>query len=60
MVGYFTVNSYANQGFIDWEWLNAREAVEETTYARHIRFDRPVTVKMNGHKNMGIILKPGV
>ena len=58
MVGYFTVNAQANQGFIDWEWLGAQQAVEEMTYTRHIRCEKPITVKMNGHKNKGIILKP--
>jgi hypothetical protein len=52
------VNAQANQGFIDWEWLGAQQAVEEMTYTRHIRCEKPITVKMNGHKNKGIILKP--
>ena len=58
MVGYFTVNSHANQGFIDWEWLSQQKAVEELEYTRHIHCDNSITIKMNGHKNKGIILKP--
>lgn len=58
MVGYFTVNAHANQGFIDWEWLSKQKAVEELEYTRHIHCDNSITVKMNGHKNKGIILKP--
>jgi len=58
MVGYFTVNAQTNQGFIDWGWLGAQKAVEEMTYTRHIRCEKAITVKMNGHKNKGIILKP--
>ncbi len=58
MVGYFTVNEHANQGFIDWEWLSKQKAVEELEYTRHIHCDNSITVKMNGHKNKGIILKP--
>ena len=57
-IGYFTVNSFSNLGFIDWEWLSKQPAVEETTYIRHLHFDDPITVRINGHKNMGIILKP--
>jgi hypothetical protein len=60
MVGYFTVNAHTNHGFIDWEWLSAQEAVEELVFTRHIRCAEPFTIKMNGHKNKGIILKPGV
>jgi CheY-like chemotaxis protein len=58
MVGYFTVNAQANQGFIDWEWLLQQDVVEEMNYTRHIRCEKSITIKMNGHKNKGIILKP--
>jgi CheY-like chemotaxis protein len=58
MVGYFTVNAHANQGFIDWEWLSRQKAVEKLNYTRHIRCKHSITIKMNGHKNKGIILKP--
>jgi CheY-like chemotaxis protein len=57
-IGYFTVNSFTNLGFIDWEWLSSQHAVEEMKYIRHLQFDDPITVRINGHKNMGIILKP--
>jgi hypothetical protein len=57
-VGYFTVNSYVHQGFINWEWLSRQEAREELPYVRHLQFDSPVVVKINGHLNKGVILKP--
>lgn len=57
-VGYFTVNSFIHQGFIDWEWLAQQPAVEELLYTKHLHFDKPVIVKINGHQNKGIILKP--
>jgi hypothetical protein len=44
---------------IDWEWLRAQPAAEELTYVRHLEFADPITVKINGQRNMGIILKPG-
>lgn len=58
-VGYFTVNSTIHSCFIDWEWLRGQEASEELVYTRHLRFDKPITVKINGHKGRGIIVKPG-
>lgn len=57
-IGYFTVNSSVNLGFIDWDWLRDQPAEQELIYTRHIRFDKPITVKINGHKNRGIIVKP--
>ncbi len=59
-VGYFTVNSQTQGGFIDWDWLLSQPTVEKLGFTRHLRFDRAVLVKIDGHKNMGIILKPGI
>ena len=47
-------------GFIDWEWLNSQKVVEELKFTRHLKFNQPASVKINGHKNIGVILKPGV
>jgi CheY-like chemotaxis protein len=57
-VGYFTVNPDAGDGFVDWAWLGSGPAVRETAYVRHLRYDRPIVVKMNGKNGEGIILKP--
>ncbi len=59
-VGYFTVNNHLEQGFIDWDWLEEQANVEMRDYTRHITFDKPITVKIDGQKNVGIILKPGI
>jgi len=57
-VGYFTINPTADQGFIDWDWLLSRKAIETREFTSHLRFDRPLTMKINGHSRKGIILKP--
>jgi CheY-like chemotaxis protein len=57
-VGYFTVNAFRNDGVYDQEFLNALPAVEETTYLRHIHFEQPLVVKMDGKKNLGVVMKP--
>ena len=59
-VGYFTVDASHKIGFIDWDWLNSQPVVEELEFTKHLKFKEPVSVKINGHKNIGIILKPGV
>jgi hypothetical protein len=58
MVAYFTINSKVQQGFIDWDWLLQQPPVEEKQYTRHLHFESPIVVKINGHQNKGIILKP--
>jgi CheY-like chemotaxis protein len=57
-VGYFTVNPDVGDGFVDWAWLGAEPAVRETAHVRHLRYARPIVVKMNGKNGEGIILKP--
>ncbi|HSR96174.1 MAG TPA: hypothetical protein VLM79_03845, partial [Kofleriaceae bacterium] len=57
-VGYFTVNPDAGDGFVDWGWLLSQPAVRETGYVRHLRYDKPIVVKMNGKNGEGVILKP--
>jgi CheY-like chemotaxis protein len=58
-VGYFTVNPFAELGRIDWGWLDQQLAIEAKQYTRHLRFSEPMIVRINGHKNKGVILKPG-
>jgi hypothetical protein len=58
-VGYFSVNALDNLGFINWDWLSQQPAVRELKYARHLTFDQPLGVRINGQQNKGIILKPG-
>ena len=57
-VGYFTVNPDAGEGFVDWDWLGAAAAVEEQGCVRHLHFDAPVVVVMNGRTSRGMIFKP--
>lgn len=57
-IGYFTVNPDAGEGFVDWQWLASATAVEEDGCVRHLHFDRPLTVVMNGRTGQGMILKP--
>ncbi|NBH90621.1 PEP/pyruvate-binding domain-containing protein [Parabacteroides distasonis] len=56
-VGYFTVNPFKGDGWFDEAFLNAQPAVEETEYLRHVHFDAPITIKMDGKKSLGVVLK---
>ncbi len=57
-VGYFTINPYNHDGSFDEAYLNALPTVEETTYLRHVHFDDPIVIKMDGKKSLGVVLKP--
>lgn len=58
MIGYFTVNLEKNLGYLDWEWLMKQKPIGKMKFTRHLRFNNPIVIKMNGHKNKGVIFKP--
>ena len=55
-VGYFTVNSFKNEGIYNQTLLDSMPAVEETQYVRHVRFDRPLKIMMDGMKQEGVVV----
>jgi len=57
-VGYFTVNSLKGNSFVDWDWLLEQNISEEKSVAKHIKLEAPITIKINGRDNKGIIIKP--
>lgn len=57
-VGYFTVNAYKDEGVYQKQILDSMPAVEETEYVRHVRFDKPLHIMMDGMKQEGVVLLP--
>ena len=57
-VGYFTVDGNAGNGLFRKDILDAMPAVEETRYVRHVRFDAPLKIMMDGKKQCGVVLLP--
>ena len=54
-VGYFTINAFMNDGICNQDYLNSLPAVEETKFLRWVRFEKPLTVKMDGKKKIGVV-----
>ena len=55
-VGYFTINTFRGDGLFRRDILDAMPAVEETQFVRHVRFDRPLKIMMDGKKQEGVVL----
>ncbi len=57
-VGYFTVdtNLPGEGGIMRKEMLDVMPAVEETAWVRHVRFDRPLRILMDGMKQEGVVM----
>jgi hypothetical protein len=54
-VGYFSINHESNDGRIIWEKLKEQNVIEEGRYFRHIRFEKPLLIRMDGKKGMAVI-----
>ena len=57
-VGYFSINPFIHDGIYDIDYLNSLPAEQESEAIRVIAFKEPITVKINGKKNIGVVLKP--
>ncbi len=58
-IGYLTVQEGRGGARIDWDLLDQAPAVGQTAHVRHVRFDRPLPVALDGRKGCGAIFKPG-
>lgn len=56
--GYFTVDPYAGNGFVDMEYLDTLPSVLSGKYIRVVRFSSPLTIAINGRKSRGVVFKP--
>ena len=59
-VGYFTINAYLGDGSYNEAFLNAQPALHETDFLRHVRFEQPAVVKMDGKKKRGVVMLPAL
>ncbi len=59
-VGYFTIdeNDRTSGGFVNKALLDSMPAVSETTYVRHVRFDKPLKIMVDGKWQEGAVVMP--
>jgi hypothetical protein len=55
-VGYFTINTHLNDGFIHMEYLNSLSADSEMDYIRHIKLDKSLSVLIDGKTAKGVVI----
>lgn len=55
-VGYINVNSFARpEDTLDTAQLDVLPAIEETNFVRHVRFEKPLRIYIDGFKNHALI-----
>lgn len=57
-VGYFTVNPFGTDDFLDQEFLDAQPAEYESEYVRVVNFATPITIGIDGRRTAGLVRKP--
>ena len=45
-------------GIYNQKFLDTLPVVEETKFLRHVRFEKPIVVKMDGKKKIGVVMMP--
>jgi len=56
-ISYLTASA-DGQDFIDWDWLKRQSAETTTSHLKHLKLDRPLTIKIDGKKSQAVII-PG-
>jgi len=54
-VGYLSVQQEKSNNHINWDILEKQKIIRETEYFKHIKFKKPLTIKMDGKKRIAII-----
>jgi hypothetical protein len=56
--GYFTIDRRRDNEWIDWDWLRAQKPAKKRPFTTHLRFEKSLMTRMNGHTAEGCICKP--
>ena len=54
-VGYFSVQQEKSGSYINYDILDSQQLVNKTKYFRHIQFEKPFKVRMDGKKRISVI-----
>ena len=54
-VGYFSINQASHNGTIDWKMIGEQSVIEQGIFFRHIRFEKPLLIRMDGKKGIAVI-----
>jgi len=54
-VGYFSINQGSMDGSIFWEKLQKQKIITRGEFFNHIRFQKPLLIRMDGKKRMAVV-----
>ncbi|MFO8000259.1 MAG: pyruvate, phosphate dikinase, partial [Marinilabilia sp.] len=56
-VGYFSVHQKNTREFVDISYLEKQKVKEDTGYFKHIEFEKPLTVLMDGKNQKAVVMR---
>jgi hypothetical protein len=57
-IGYINITLKKQEGKIDWKWLNNQKIEKQLNFVKHVKFSKPLTVKLDGKNGKALITKP--
>ena len=54
-VGYFSVQPEISKSYIRYDRLEDQKLLKKTQYVKHVRFKKPLKVRMDGKKRISVI-----
>ncbi len=54
-IGYFSVQPELGKSFISWDVLKKQKLLKQTNFFRHVEFEKPLSVRMDGKKRISVI-----
>jgi len=55
-IGYFSVKHSSPTDFVRWDLLNKQKVINETSFFKHVRFNKPLPILMDGKQKTSVIL----
>ncbi len=56
-IGYFSVKHSSPTDFVSWKLLNKQKVINETSFFKHVRFKKPLSILMDGKQKTSAIVK---
>lgn len=54
-IGYFSVQPEISKSIIAWDVLKKQKLMKETKFFRHVEFEKPLVVRMDGKKRISVV-----
>jgi hypothetical protein len=56
-IGYFSVQHSSPTDFVRWDMLNSQKIIHKTNFFKHVQFNKPLTILMDGRLKTSAIIK---